>query len=180
MLFTTYGITYFWQNANYIRFDPFFDPGLYDQIRSDPVWSGCSIYKWIRPFRTFFNLITFLNCNFIKVAYRLGQTWTNCKYICFPRNRAKMNLQIDKGIPVLFQGSFGSTKRLMWWVFDVVFSITDYLFWIWVVRVGRSWLIYLQRESDLLIWVSYHTQTAFEKHERAPERLPWNRTGIPL
>ena len=83
MLFTTYGITYFWQNANYIRFDPFFDPGLYDQIRSDPVWSGCSIYKWFRPFQTFFNLITFLNCNFIKVAYRLGQTWTNCKYICF-------------------------------------------------------------------------------------------------
>ena len=56
-----------------------------------------------------------------------------------------------KGIPVLFQGSFGSTKRLVWWVFDVEFSITDYLFWIWVVRVGRSWLIYLQRESDLLI-----------------------------
>ena len=90
MPFTTYGITYFWQNANYIRFDPFFDPGLYDQIRSDPVWSGCSIYKWIRPFRTFFNLITFLNFNFIKVAYRLGQTWTNCKYICVPRNWAKM------------------------------------------------------------------------------------------
>ena len=40
MLFTTYGITYFWQNANYIRFDPFFDPGLYDQIRSDPLGSG--------------------------------------------------------------------------------------------------------------------------------------------
>ena len=43
-----------------------------------------------------------------------------------------------------------------------------------------SWLIYLQRESDLLIRVSYHTQTAFEKHERAPERLPWNRNVLPL
>ena len=85
-----------------------------------------------------------------------------------------------KGIPVLFQGSLGSTKRLVWRVFDVEFSITNYLFWIWVVRVGRSWLIYLQRESDLLIRVSYHTQTAFEKHERAPERLPWNRNVLPL
>ena len=28
---------------------------------------------------------------------------------------------------------------------------------------------YLQRESDLLIRVSYHTLTAFEKHERAPD-----------
>ena len=84
----------------------------------------------------------------------------------------------SKGIPVLFQGSLGSTKRLVWRVFDVEFSITNYLFWIWVVRVGRSWLIYLQRESDLLIRVSYHTQTAFEKHERAPERLPWNRNVI--
>ena len=93
---------------------------------------------------------------------------------------ANKNNKSTKGIPVLFQGSFGSTKRLVRWVFDVEFSITDYLFWIWVVRVGRSWLIYLQRESDLLIRVSYHTQTAFEKHERAPERLPWNRTGIPL
>ena len=87
---------------------------------------------------------------------------------------------INKGIPVLFQGSLGSTKRLVWRVFDVEFSITNYLFWIWVVRVGRSWLIYLQRESDLLIRVSYHTQTAFEKHERAPERLPWNRNVLPL
>ena len=41
-------------------------------------------------------------------------------------------------------------------------------------------LIYVQRESDLLIRVSYHTQTAFDKHERAPEPLPWNSTGIPL
>ena len=80
-----------------------------------------------------------------------------------------IDLHIDKGIPVLFQGSLGSTKRLVWRVFDVEFSITNYLFWIWVVRVGRSWLIYLQRESDLLIRVSYHTQTAFEKHERAPD-----------
>ena len=33
-----------------------------------------------------------------------------------------------KGIPVLFQGSFESTKCLVWWGFDVKFSITDYLF----------------------------------------------------
>ena len=62
-----------------------------------------------------------------------------------------------------------STCDLAWWVFDVEFSITDYLFWIWVVRVGRSWLICHQRESDLLIRVSYHTQTAFEKQARAPD-----------
>ena len=85
-----------------------------------------------------------------------------------------------KGFRSYFNGVLGALSTLVWWVFDVEFSITDYLFWIWVVRVGRSWLIYLQRESDLLIRVSYHTQIAFEKHERAPERLPWNRTGIPL
>ena len=33
-------------------------------------------------------------------------------------------------------------------------------------------LIYLQRESNLLIQVSYHTQIAFDKHKRAPEPLP--------
>ena len=48
-------------------------------------------------------------------------------------------------------------------IFDVEFSITDYLFRIRVVHVGWSSLIYRQRESDTLIQVSYHTQTAFAK-----------------
>ena len=42
--------------------------------------------------------------------------------------RVSFKLEYYKGIPVLFQGSFGSTKRLMWRVFDIEFSITDYLF----------------------------------------------------
>ena len=54
-------------------------------------------------------------------------------------------------------------------IFDVEFSITDYLFRIRVVHVGWSGLIYLQRESDTLIQVSYHTQTAFAKQKRAPD-----------
>ena len=61
-----------------------------------------------------------------------------------------------------------SICALAWWVFDVEFSITDYLFWIWVNRVDWSWLIYLQRESKSLIQVSYHTQTAFATQKRAP------------
>ena len=32
-----------------------------------------------------------------------------------------------------------------------------------------SWLIYLQRENDTLIQVSYHTQTAFATQKRAPK-----------
>ena len=32
-----------------------------------------------------------------------------------------------------------------------------------------TWLIYLQREIDTLIQVSYQSQTAFAKQERAPD-----------
>ena len=70
-------------------------------------------------------------------------------------------VRIVKGFRSYFKGVLRALSALVWWVFDVEFSITDYLFWSWVVRVGRSWLIYLQRESDLLIRFSYHTQKVF-------------------
>ena len=54
-------------------------------------------------------------------------------------------------------------------------GITDYLFWIWVVHVGWSRLIYLQRKSDTLIQVSYHTQKAFATEKRAPDTLTIKR-----
>ena len=58
-------------------------------------------------------------------------------------------------------------------IFISEISIMDYLFWIWVVRVDRSWIIYLQRKIDLLVRVFYHTQTAFDKQERAKNTLFW-------
>ena len=66
---------------------------------------------------------------------------------------------------------FVSICALVRRIFDVEFSITDYLFWIRVVHVGWSWLIYLPRESDTLIQVSYHTQTAWATQKRAPDTL---------
>ena len=117
MLFTTYGITHIFGKmqiiSGSIRFWSGFiwpDKVRSALIRSDPVRSSCSIYKWFRPFRTVFNLIIFLNCNFNKVAYRLEQTWTHCKFKIFLENWAELRSQIPSSIQLGKRSQFWSGR----------------------------------------------------------------------
>ena len=59
--------------------------------------------------------------NFETMRFRIAEK--QCVFELKLVKHNQIGVKKSKRIPVLFQGSFGSTKRLMRWVFDVEFSL---------------------------------------------------------